>query len=217
MKIDNETVNVLKNFAKINQSILIREGNVLKTISPTKTIMAKANVKTKFDSRFSIYNLDRFIAFLSTFTDPDLTFEDKYVNIHENNRKSRFMYADENTVTKPPEKEINLPSVDVSFKLTNQDLRQVEKDAGILSLPEIAVVGDGKSVYLTATDSKTPTSDGSEILIGETDKVFKAIFKAENIKIIPGDYDVTISSKGISRFVNDEVEYFIAVESNSSF
>lgn len=217
MKIDADTINVLKNFAKINPSIVVQEGNVLKTISPTKTIMAKAKVKTDFNKRFAIYNLDRFIAFLSTFTDPDLKFEDKFVNIHENNRKSHFTYADESTVTKAPDKEINLPTVDVSFKLTNQDLRQVEKDAGILSLPEIAVVGDGKSISLVATDSKDLISDGSEIQIGDTDKVFKAIFKAENIKIIPGDYEVSISSKGISRFYNEEVEYFIAVESNSTF
>lgn len=216
MKIDNETVNVLKNFAKVNQSILINEGNVLKTISTGKSIMAKSTVKTAFTKKFAIYNLDQFISLLSTFTDPDLKFEEKYVNIYENNRKSRFTYADESTVTKAPEKDIVLPTSDVVFKLNEKELRLVEKDAGILSLPDIAVVGDGKTISLVATDSKDPTSNGSEVQIGETDKVFRAVFKSENLRIAPGDYEVTISSKGISRFVSDEIEYFIVVEGNYS-
>jgi hypothetical protein len=217
MKIDTDTVNVLKNFAKINPSIVVQEGNVLKTISPTKTIMAKAKVKTDFDKRFAIYNLDRFISIVSTFTDPDFKFGDKSVDISDNNRKTHYVYADETTVTKAPEREINLPSVDVTFRLTNDNLRDVEKAAGILALPEIVVMGDGKNLYLQAADSKNPSGDVYSIQIGETDKAFKAIFKAENIKIIPGDYDVNISSKGISHFVRDDVEYYIAVESSSTF
>lgn len=217
MKIDTDTVNVLKNFAKINPSIVVAEGNVLKTISPTKTIMAKAKVKTDFDKRFAIYNLDRFISIVSTFTDPEFKFGDKSVDISDNNKRQHYVYADENTVTKAPEKDINLPSVDVSFKLTNESLRDVEKAAGILGLPEIVVVGDGKTISLQAADSKNPTGDVYSITIGETDKAFKAIFKAENIKIIPADYEVNISSKGISHFVHEDVEYYIAVESSSTF
>jgi len=219
MKIDTNTVNVLKNFSKINPSIVVQEGNVLKTISPTKTIMAKATVPTKFGQRFAVYNLDQFIALLSTFRDPELKFSDKSVAITEDNRKSHFTYADESTVTKAPEKEISLPSVDATFTLKNEDLIAVEKAAGVLQLPEIAVVGDGKTVSLVATDSKNPTSNDWSVGIGQTDKVFKAVFKAENIKIIPGTYEVTISARGISHFVgvDTEVEYFIAVESNSQF
>lgn len=217
MKIDTDTINVFKNFAKINPSIVVQEGNVLKTISPTKTIMAKAKVKTDFGKRFAIYNLDRFISIVSTFTDPEFKFGDKSVDISDNNRKTHYVYADENTVTKAPDREINLPSVDVNFKLTNTDLKDVEKAAGILALPEIAVVGDGNNLLLQAVDTKNPTGDVYSIQIGTTDKAFKAIFKAENIKIIPGDYEVSISSKGISHFVHEDVEYFIAVESTSTF
>ena len=217
MKIDTDTINVLKNFAKINPSIVVQEGNVLKTISPTKTIMAKAKVKTDFGKRFAIYNLDRFISIVSTFTDPEFKFGEKSVDISDNNKKQHYVYADENTVTKAPEKEINLPSVDVSFTLTNENLRDVEKAAGILALPEIAVVGDGNSISLQAVDTKNPTGDVYSIVIGKTEKAFKAIFKAENIKIIPGEYEVNISSKGISHFAGEGVEYFIAVESNSIF
>jgi hypothetical protein len=217
MKIDTDTVNVLKNFSKINPSIVVQEGNTLKTISPTKTIMAKAKVKTDFGQRFAIYNLDRFISIVSTFTDPDFKFGDKSVNIYDRNKKINYTYADESTVLKAPEKDINLPSVDVVFTLTNENLRDVEKAAGILGLPEIAVVGDGENLMLQATDSKNPSGDVFSITVGETDKVFRAIFKTENIKIIPGTYEVSISSKGISHFSGDDVEYYIAVESSSTF
>ena len=219
MKIDHDTVNVLKSFSKINPSILIQEGNTLKTISASKTIMAKATVPTKFTNRFAIYSLDQFLANLSLYKDPELKFADKRVDIKDDRRKGHFFYSDENTITKAPEKDIALPSADVSFTLTNADLSEVEKAAGVLQVPEVAVVGDGKTISLIATDSKNPTSNDWSVDIGVTDKVFKAIFKVDNIRIIPGEYEVTISSKGISHFVgkDNEVEYFIAVEQNSQF
>lgn len=217
MKISTNTVNVLKNFAKINPSILIQEGNTLKTMSPSKTIMAKATVDTDFPKRFAIYNLDRFISTASLFNDPNFDFGEKTVTIKEGDKKTDYVYADENTITKAPEKEINLPSVDVTVRLTNDHLKEVEKAAGVLGLPEIVVVGDGKNVYLQAADSKNPSGDVYSVKIGDTNKSFKAIFKSENIKIIPGDYDVTISSRGISNFKGKEAEYWIAVEQSSSF
>ena len=217
MKIDAYTIGVLKNFAKINPSIVIQEGNTLKTISPSKTIMAKANVTTTFDKRFAIYNLDRFISTLSLFESAELTFTDKYVDIIGEDARICYMYADENTITKVPEKEINLPSVDVSFRLTDSNMKDIQRALGILGLPEFVVAGDGTNVSLQAADSKNPSGDVFSIKIGTTDKTFKAIFKSENIKIIPGDYDVSISSRGISHFKGTEAEYWIAVEQTSTF
>jgi len=217
MKIDTNTINVLKNFAKINPSIVIQEGNTLKTISTSKTIMAKATVTTEFDKRFAIYNLDRFISTLSLFNNPELDFNDKYVNIFDANKSTHYTYADESTITKTPEKEIKLPSVDVTFTLTNDNLKDVEKAAGVLGLPEIVVVGDGKLISLQAADTKNPSGDVYSVEIGTTNKTFKAIFKSENIKIIPGDYEVSICSKGISCFKGKEADYWIAVEQSSTF
>lgn len=217
MKISTNTVNVLKNFAKINPSILIQEGNTLKTMSPSKTIMAKATVDTDFPKRFAIYNLDRFISTASLFNDPNFDFGDKTVTIKEGDKKTDYVYADENTITKAPDREINLPSVDVTVNLTHENLKEVEKAGGVLGLPEIVVVGDGKNVHLQAADSKNPSGDVYSVKIGDTTKTFKAIFKSENIKIIPGDYEVTISSRGISNFKGKEAEYWIAVEQSSSF
>jgi hypothetical protein len=217
MKIDAYTIGILKNFAKINPSILVQEGNTLKTISSSKTIMARAQVTTQFDKRFAIYNLDQFISTLSIFNDPELTFFDKEVKISDNKMNTNFKYADENTVTKVPEKEINLPSIEVSFNLTNENLKDVERAIGILGLPEIVVTGDGTNIFLQGVDSKNISGHVVYINIGQNDKVFKAIFKSENIKVIPGDYEVSISSRGISHFKGAEAEYWIAVEQNSTF
>jgi hypothetical protein len=217
MKITTNTVNVLKNFAKINPSILIQEGNTLKTMSPSKTIMAKAIIDTEFPKRFAIYNLDRFISTASLFTDPNFDFGERTVTIKEGERKTDYVYADENTISKMPEREINLPSIDVTVTLTNANLKEVEKAGGVLGLPEILIVGDGVNVYLQAADSKNPSGDVFSVKIGDNTKTFKAIFKTENIKIIPGDYEVNISSRGISHFSGKEAEYWIAVEQSSTF
>ena len=217
MKIATNTINVLKNFAKINPSIVIQEGNVLKTMSPSKTIMAKAKVETDFGQRFAIYNLDRFISTVSLFNDPEFTFTSRSVEISSENRKTSYVYADESNITKAPDREIALPSVDVSFTFTNEVLKDIEKACGVLSLPEIAVIGDGSTITINAVDSKLTAGDTYSVVIGQTDKTFKAIFKIENIKIIPGDYEVTISSKGISHFSGKDAEYWIAVEQNSVF
>ena len=217
MKITTNTLNVLKNFSKINPSILFVEGNTLRTISPNKTIMAKANVDTEFVKRCAIYNLDRFISTISLFQDPELKFGEKSVIINDSNKNSDYYYADENAIKTPPDREIKLPSVDVTFTLNDSNLKDVERAAGVLQLPEIFVMGDGSKIYIQAGDSKNPTSDTYSVEIGETKKTFRAIFKVENIKIIPGEYEVSISSKGISHFSGKESEYWIAVEQTSTF
>lgn len=217
MKISTNTVNILKNFAKINPSILIQEGNTLKTMSPSKTIMAKAKIDTEFPKRFAVYNLDRFISTASLFTDPNFDFGERTVTIKEGDRKIDYVYADENTINKMPDREINLPSIDVTITLTNASLKEVEKAGGVLGLPEILIVGDGSNVYLQAADSKNPSGDVFSVKIGDTSKTFKAIFKTENIKILPGDYEINISSRGISHFSGKEAEYWIAVEQSSTF
>lgn len=218
MKISTNTINVLKNFAKINPSIVIGQGNVIKTISPSKTIMAKATVETEFPQRFAIYNLDRFISVLSLFNDPSLTFGETMVKIEGAGKTTQYVYAEEATITKAPEKNLDLPSVDVMFSLKYEDLKDVEKAAGVLGLPEIAVVGDNGKIYLQSIDSKNPSGDVYSVEIGVgNNKDFRAIFKSENIKIIPDNYEVNICSQGISHFIGAQAEYWIAVEQNSSF
>lgn len=217
MKIDSNTISLLKNFAKINPSIIIDPGNEVRTMSTLKTIMAKANVSTTFERGFAIYNLDRFISTLSLFQDPDLEFNETYVTISEGRRSIKYVYADRSVIKSPPAKDIVIPSIDAQFTLTNENFKSVERAAGVLELPEISIRGDGNTIWLQAEDTNNPSGDIYSIDVGETDKEFKAIFKIENLKIIPDEYNVNICSKGISHFKSDTVEYWIVVEAHSTF
>jgi len=216
MQISVNTINVLKNFSSINPSIIINEGNVIETISNMKTVKAKAKVDTTFPRRFAMYNLNKLISILSLYDNADVRFEDNNLVISDGDNKiTNLTYSDESTIIKPP-KTINLPSVDVSVSVTNENIKDVEKALGVLSVRNIIISGDGEFVYLQAADGGNPSGDVYSIKLGMSEKKFKAVFKAENIKVLPGNYTIEISSKGISRFYNDDVEYFIAVESELS-
>lgn len=217
MKLDAKTLKILKNFNAINKSILFRPGNVLATISPTKTIFARATVENSFDREFAIYDLSKFLSVHSMFADPEITLEDRQLVLSKDKNKIRYTYADKSTIVAAPEKQLKLPSVDVQFTLTQEMFDSVDKAMGILSLPEMAVVGKNGVLSLQALDSKNPSGDTFVVEIGETDKEFNIIFKGENLEILPANYEVSVSSKMISQFKSDEVDYFIAVEAASTF
>lgn len=219
MKLDPRALQILKSFSAINPSIHVKEGKVLSTISPTKTVLARATLTdTEFDSEFAVYDLTRFLGVLSLFDTPELDIDGKTINISGKNGDSiSYVCADPSNIVTPPDKELKLPSQDVKFTLKEADFTRVIKALSVLGLPEIAVVGDGSKVYLQAADSKNPTGDVYKTPVGETDKTFRVIFKSENLKILPGEYEVTISNKGLSLFVGPDVQYFIAVEGSSKF
>ncbi len=218
MKLDQRTLQVLKNFSSINPSILIRPGNVLRTVTPTKTTFAKATLEQEFPSSFAIYDLSKFLSVLSLFDEPELEIGENSVVIQSGRKKVNYVFADPNTIVAPKDgKDINFPASVVSFELTTENLADVIKALGILRQPEIAVTGNGENITLQTINSKDPTSDVYSIEVGETDQTFNAIFKAENIRLLPDTYRVDISSQGISRFQSKDVEYYIAVEANSKF
>lgn len=216
MKISVSTLNILKNFSKINPSIIVSEGNVLKTISPSSNILAKATVETSFPKKFAIYNIDRFLATASLFDDAEYDFKDSFVEISSGDRKTKYVFAEESLIKKAPEN-IKFPEVDVAFELTEENLKNVEKAAAVLGLPNLVVLGKNGKLVVQAIDVKNDGGDAYEVAVGETDKSFRAVFKVENIKVLPGTYKVDISSKGISRFSGSLAEYYIAVEQNSTF
>lgn len=219
MQLSEKTMTILKNFSAINPSIVVKEGNVLSTISPGKTILARATVPDAFPRKFALYMVNKFINTMTLYSNADVEFNDKGITITGtgSSDKTILTYGDESAIKTPPEKQISLPSIDASCTITNDQFNKVNKFLGVLGVGDIGIIGDGSNVVLRAFDSANSTSDHHDIKIGETDKTFKAIFKSENIKIIPGDYDVSISSKGISHFRGAEVEYWIAVESSSTF
>ena len=221
MNLTDKTLTILKNFAGINNSILVKEGNQLRTISVAKNILAEANVEEDFPRQFGIYDLNQFLNALKFIhQDADLDFSpDSYLSIKEGNRRSKYFYADPQVIISPPEKEILLTSEDVHFQLENTSLDKLIKAAGIYQLPDFSVIGEAGVVKLVVRDKKNDTSNSYSVVVGETDKNFVFNFKVENIKIIPGDYDVVVSQKLLSKFTNDtyNLKYYIALEPDSTF
>jgi len=217
MKLSSETITILKNFSSINQSIIFKPGNVIKTISPQKTVMASATVTDEFPVEAGIYNLGRFLATIGLREAPELEFGESSVTIAEGHSSSSVRYADASMIISPPDKEIKIPGVDVSVDVTSDQFKEVLNAAGVLGLPEVAFVGEDGVCYLKAIDSANPSADSHRIRVGETDDTFTLIIKTENLNILTGDYTVELSSKGISKFSGKNVTYFIAIESKSTY
>ena len=220
MKLSDKTILLLKNFSSINQSILFKAGTKLRTMSVMKNILAEATIDEELPKDFGIYDLNQFLNGLSLHQSPELDFaKDEHVVINEGKMRSKYFFADPSVIVSPPEKEITLPSEDVSFSLASQQLEKLKKAASIYQLPDISAIGDGGVVKLVARDKKNDTSNDFSIVVGETDKQFVFNFKEENLKIIPGSYDVVVSSKLLSRFTaqNYELTYYIALEPDSTF
>ena len=220
MKLSDKTLSVLKNFSTINQSILFKQGNKLRTISVMKNILAEANISEEIPKDFGIYDLSQFLNGLSLHQSPELDFaNDGHVVIKEGRMRSKYFFADPNVIITPPEKAIDLPSEDVSFELRTEQLDKLLKAAAVYQLPDLAVVGGEGVVKIVVRDKKNDTSNEFAVVVGETDKEFSFNFKVENIKILPGTYDVIVSQKLLSRFVskNHDLTYFIALEPDSTF
>ena len=190
MKLSDNTLTILKNFAGINNSILVKQGDKLRTISVAKNILAEAIVDEQFPRDFAVYDLNQFLNGLSLHQDPEMDFkEPSYLTIREGKRKVKYFYADPNVIISPPDKAIELPSDDVQFKLDTSSLEKLLKAAAVYQLPDFCVVGDAGVVKLVVRDKKNDTSNEYAVIVGETEKTFTFNFKVENIKIIPGPYD----------------------------
>ena len=220
MKLSDKTISVLKNFSSINQSILFKEGSKLRTISLMKNILAEATVTEEFSKDFGIYDLNQFLNGLSVHQSPELDFaNDGYVVIREGGSRSKYFFADPNVIVTPPEKEITLPSEDVCFELSTSVLEKLLKAAAVYQVPDLSAVGENGVVKLVIRDKKNDTSHGHEEVVGETNSEFVFNFKIENIKVLPGTYDVVVSQKLLSRFTskNHDLVYYIALEPDSTF
>ena len=220
MKLSDKTLPLLKNFSSINQSILFKQGNSLRTISVMKNILAEATIEEDLPKDFGIYDLNQFLNGLNLHQNAELDFQnDNYVVIKEGKSRSKYFFADPNVIVTPPDKDIALPSEDVCFLLDTKELDKLLKAAAVYQLPDLSVVGEAGVVKLVVRDKKNDTSNDFSVVVGETDEVFTFNFKVENIKIIPGNYEVVISSKLLSRFKNTgfNVTYHIAMEPDSTF
>ena len=221
IKISDNTISILRNFSDINANILFTPGKTLNTMSTMKNIMAKADVEETFETEFGVYDLPEFLRALDSFQQPVLKFNGS-ANLKIQDEKStlsaRYAFADKSTL-RYPSKQISMPDKTVTFTLNNSDYESVKKLYTNLSLPDIAFKGEKGKIKLVALDKKNSNSNESSVTIGETDLEFTAYVKAENMKIIPGDYDVALSKAKIAHFINKKVkvQYWIALEADSVF
>ena len=224
MKLSNETVAILKNFGAINQGILFKPGKTLKTVSSHKNILAEVSIKEDIPAEFGIYDLNNFLSVISLHKDdPSFEFDEKQVTIVGNKGRSKIKYrfTPSNMIVTPPEKQLTMPDAEIKFELTAEDFDWVMRAASVLSSPQVAIESDGKKVSIVTLDLQNDSAhtDALEISEGNGNK-FKMVFKTENItKLMPGSYDVYISSKGISHFKNKNVplQYWVTTEAGSKF
>lgn len=215
MKLSDSTLTLLKNFSNINQSLMFKQGNSIRTISVMKNILAEATIAEELPKDFGIYDLNQFLNGMSLYKDPDLDFDhDKYVVMREGKSRSKYFFADPNVIVSPPDKTLTLPSSDVCFVLSTQNLDRLLKAASVYQLPDFSAVGEAGVVKLVVRDKKNDTSNDYSIVVGETNNTFEFNFKVENIKLIPGTYDVVVSKAGLSEFTSKDrdLTYFIALE-----
>lgn len=220
MKLSTETLSVLKNFSAINQGIEFKKGNKLTTISAGKSVLAQAILKDDFPEDFCVYDLNQFLSVYSLFKDvTELEFDSANVIFNGGRRKTKFRKAAKEMIVTPPNKEIKLDEVDCSFTFTAEDYADIMKASSVLSSPNISVQSNGESVELVAYDAKDDAQHTNSITVGAGNgKSYKIVFKTENIKMIPGEYEVQISFKGFAHFKNtkDDIQYWVAFEKNES-
>tara|TARA_R100001129_G_scaffold73666_1_gene50209 strand:- start:3 stop:671 length:669 start_codon:yes stop_codon:yes gene_type:complete len=220
MKLSEQTVSILKNFSTINQNLVIKEGSEISTMSAMKNIVSKSEVEETFPVEFAIYDLNEFLSAMSLFTNPDLDFNDNFVVITEagsNSKSLKYWYSEPSVVT-TPSKEITMPSVDVEFPMNSGILSEVQKAAAVIGAPDMVLEDD----ELRVTDKKNDTANSYSTSLdtkSDDDASYKFWFKVENLKLLPGDYDVQVSEKRISHFQNKKtpIEYWIALEPESSY
>ena len=219
MNISPETLDILRNFSSINSGLTVKEGNELKTVSAMKNIYAKAIVSENFEKEHSIYDLSEYLGEISLFDTPDFQFNAEKVIVSEGDNSVQYYYADPQMVISP-QKEINMPDPEISFDLDEGVLDSLLKASSVLSLPDMVLSSDGTTVTLTVKDKKNATSNiFSKIVAQGNGSTYEMFLRMENIKLIPGDYTVFVSSKGIAQFTNRKypVEYFIALEPDSNY
>jgi len=222
MKLTNDTVTVLKNFSGINNNLKFKAGKEIKTISSSKTVMAKATLSDEFPHDFCVYDLNQFLSVYSLQKDSDIEFDSENIIFKSGRSKLKYRKAEEHSIVAAPDKDLVLPSVEVSFTLSEDDLQDLIKSSNVLQSEQIIVESDGDRIYLTSctiNQSGLRSENHNSIDIGEGNgSKYVAVFLRENLKMISGEYKVDISKKGMGHFKNTKlpIEYWIAIEAKHS-
>lgn len=219
MKLSKQTLEVLKNFSTVNQNLYVKPGNRISTMSPGKNLFASANTTETFEVPFGIYNLPEFLGVVSLLNDPDFEFNEKYVTIREGKNSVNYFYANREVLVVPPEKEFKMPSAEVKFRLTAEDMSAMKKSAAVLSATDFFIIGKNGVLSVVVGDPSNETANVFSIDLGETDYDFRVFFNVENLKTMAGDYDVTLSKSLVLELKNTAMDYtlHVALDKKSTF
>jgi hypothetical protein len=219
MKISSDTINILKNFSGINANLVFKPGKELKTLSEAKTIMATASILEDFPVEFGVYDLNEFLSLFSLMDEPELEFDDKFLTMSDGSQKIKYFYSEIDILTQPT-KDINMPECEVVLDISSANLDKIRKAAAVLGHSELSFSSQGDSVVASVFNEKDATANTFDIDLGTTsNEIFNYVFSISNLKMLQGDYKVSISSKLISNWRNADnpLDYFIALEKSSSF
>lgn len=221
MKLSGETLSILKNFAGINMGMEFKVGNTIRTMSVGKNILAEAKLKDSFPDEFCVYDLNQFLSVHSLYKDAEIDFDDSNIIFKSGRGKIKYRKTAKEMIVTAPDKNLVLPSVDVSFVLTEEDLATILKSASVLQSTHIAVESDEGRTFLTCYCAKDDSAGTNSIEVGDAPSgtSFKMVFLTENWKMIPGSYDVELCAKGLASFKHktQEVDYWIALEAKDSY
>lgn len=217
MKIDEQLTEILNNFSQINPSIVFKPGNVVSTLKPSKSVMARATINSQFEKTFAVYSLSQFLQVLSLFENPEIDVLDNHMRIKQGTEFARYTFCEPSLIATPPDTEVVLKSIDIEFDIGNDAFLRIRKFAATMGSPEIAVTGDGESIFIEALNTQNSSDNTYRYRVGETTSKFRMIFLFENLNMLPRDYHVQIWAKGLAYFKAKDVEYWVAVEDNSTF
>jgi hypothetical protein len=214
------TLSILKNFSSLNSNLLVKPGNVIKTITPSKNGMAVATVEETFDTEFGIWDLNKFLGVISLFNSPNFSFGEKSVKIKNGGSSVVNYYYSEPRLLTVPTKDVNMPAVNVGINLSEKQFSELQKAASVMQLPDLSFTVDDTDIVAMVSDLSDPTTNTYKVVVDENwngpDFMFN--FKMENIKILPGDYQVNFAKNIVGEFVNKNIslKYWFAMEANTS-
>ena len=213
-----QTKEVLNNYSTINGSILIREGSELKTINAGENLISQYDCTEVFPQTFAIYDLNQFLAGLSLFQNPVLEFSNaEYLTIRGDGRSAKYYFSDpEITLKTAPDRKVNFPGADIEFSINVNQLKALRRAANVYSIPDLVFASSaGGTVTLSLCDKENQTSNVySQEILGDNTGEYELVMKMENVNLVPGDYNVKISSKLITEWKHTSLPlvYYIALE-----
>lgn len=215
MKLTENTISVLKNFATINESLLINSGTQQRTMNIDRTILAEFTASDDFPLQFGIYDLPQFLANISLLENPDVDYGDSSLVMTNDMRSLSFNYCSPTHIKSPPNKTLKIENPDVEFDLSSENFQFLLKLAATNNLPNVTVANDGNQLIIKTYERSNDSSNVGMIRLGDYEgKDFSATFNVNNFKMNVNDYHVKVNLEGFALFETKDqtLRYFIALD-----